>query len=491
MFSTLCYLMVYLGSALMVYNIVGFVRFAHYIKSLRSWKHGNDILYVPIALLVFFLLGYLAVGILGKPDLIVSGILFGGSIFVFIMYYLLSVITRRILESEQIEAKLMAAEESNRAKTSFLATVSHEMRTPMNMIIGLDELTLKSEKLEPEARDNLEKIGLSARHMLGLINNILDLNSIEAGELKIRHEPFSLKDSLDQVDLLARELCEKKGLIYHTSAPACVGGCHIGDPTQIKKVLLRLLDNAVKYTNMPGTVTLRTECLSNRDGVRTYRFSVRDTGVGIDSEFLPNIFDLFSQEDASSTNRYGGSGLSLAAAKGVVELMGGTITAESRKNEGSVFSVTLPLVFTEDETVAEAADEDSALAGKRILIAEDHAMNAEIVAALLEMRGIASEHAENGQAALEMFEKAEPGYYDAVLMDIRMPVMDGLEATRRIRALDRADAKTIPIVALTANAFESDVQQSLEAGVSAHLAKPTDADALYAALKKIICGEDQ
>ena len=484
------YALVFLGSVLMIFNIYGFVQFALYVKGLESQKSKNSILYIPIVLLVLFLLGYLAVGILGKPDLIVAGILFGGSIFVYIMYKLLYSITRQIVVSEQMASRLKAAEESSRAKSSFLASISHEMRTPMNVILGLDSMALKNRDLPPQTRGQLEAIGQSGRHLLGLINNILDMNSLEADALEIKNEAFSLSDALDQVSAITRTLCEEKGLEYRASVSEAARGRCMGDAMQLKKTLLSILDNAVKYTDAPGSVSLSVDCISEADLLRTLRFTVADTGVGIDPDFLPRLFDVFSREDTSSTSRFGGSGLSLAVNKRTVELMGGTITVESEKNVGSAFTVTLPLRFVslpeappEEPTAPEAS---ASLAGRRVLIVEDIPENAEIVADLLELEDVETDHAENGQIALDMLGETPPWHYDAILMDLRMPVMDGLEATRQIRAMDREDAKGIPIIALTANAFESDVKQSMEAGMNAHLAKPADADELYNTLRTMI-----
>jgi CheY-like chemotaxis protein len=213
------------------------------------------------------------------------------------------------------------------------------------------------------------------------------------------------------------------------------------------------------------------------------KFVISDNGIGIDPEFLPHIYDPFAREDDSATDRYGGSGLSLAVSKNMVERMGGTIEVSSRKNEGTEFAVTVPVKRIKIERIPEPVMEVS-LAGRRILIAEDVKENAEIVADLLELEDAESEHAENGQIAVEMFRNSSVGYYDVILMDLRMPVMDGLEATRRIRALDRPDAKTVPIIALTANSFESDKKQTKEAGMNEHLGKPADAELLYATIRK-------
>ena len=485
------YLMVYAGAAMMVYDICGFVWFARFIRSMQTWKRSLHILYVPIALLVLFLAGYLAVGIFGKPDLIVAGILFFGSIFVFIMYLLLRNITQRIIESEKAktEAELRAAEEAGRAKSVFLASISHEMRTPMNMILGMDSIALQNPGLEPETRDQLEKIGISAKHLLGLINNILDLNSMENGKLKINHEEFSLSVTLDQVNVIAQSLCDEKGLDYRVTVSDGVRGRYLGDENQVRQVLLRLLDNAVKFTDAPGTVELAADCVFQDGKLRKLCFTVKDTGVGIDRSFLPHLFDVFSQEDASTTNRYGGSGLSLAASRGILELMGGSISVQSVKNEGSTFTVIVPLEYAGKEDAPAPAlpkEADISLEGKRVLIAEDIPMNAEIVMAFLEMEGVECTHAENGRIALDLFAASPPYHFDAILMDMRMPTMDGLDATKQIRALDRPDAKLVPIIALTANASEGDVIQSLEAGMNMHMAKPADANKLYATLKRFI-----
>ena len=487
MLRYLIYGMIYLGSGLMVYNIYGFIRFARTIRGREYRGKSNLILYIPILLLVLFLLGYLAVGVFGDPDLIVSGILFGGSLFVFVIYLLLDRITRRIIENGQIESRLMAAQESNRAKIAFLSTVSHEMRTPMNIILGMDAVALSEPCLPSKTREYLEKIDLSARHLLGLINNILDMNSIQSGSLEVKEREFDLEDTLRQISLIASSLCEDKGLTFTYVAPE-EAPCCMGDETMLKRVLISILDNAVKYTDSPGEVDLRVEADGEKDAVPLFRFEVTDTGVGIDSEFLPRLFNAFSQEDASSTNRYGGSGLSLAMAKEMVELMGGAVEVTSEKGVGSTFTVTLPLKTVDPSAKETAADPDTDLAGRRVLIVEDLPDNAEIVADLLELEDMETERAENGKIALDMFSASPPGYYDAILMDLRMPVMDGLTAAREIRKLPRPDAGTVPIIALTANTLQSDLQSTAEAGMNAHLAKPTDADTLYAVLRRYIRG---
>ena len=499
---------IFLGSALMVYNICGFVRFSREVRRREVSNKQNGILYFPIVLLVLFLLGYLIVGLFGKPDLVMAGILFGGSIFVYIMYRLLDNITRRIIEQEKLKAELLAAEESSRMKAELLASVSHEMRTPMNIIMGLDRLALKNPNISAETRDQLEKIGRSGEHLIGLINNILDLNSIEKGELAAGEELFTLSDVLCQINAMTATLCEEKGLEYETGVDEDARGRYQGDGMMLKQVLLGVLDNAVKYTDVPGKVSLDVRALPAEGPARPIRFTVRDTGIGIDREFLPKIFELFAQEDSSSTSRFGGSGLGLPLVKKKIELLGGEILVESEKGKGTVFTITVPLRPAEgpqpeqDQTAAaqrlepkapenpgagadtEVPEETELLPGYRIMIVEDVPENAEIVQDLLELEGAETEHAENGKIALDMFSEAEEYHYDAILMDLRMPVMDGLEAARRIRALERKDAGSVPILALTANISEEDMRKSRDAGMDAHLGKPTDADALYAALRE-------
>ena len=499
MIQGLIYAMVYLGSALMVCNIYGFVRFARYIRGIKTWNHGMGILYLPIVLLVCFLLGYLTVGFFGHPDIVIAGILFGGSVFVFVMYKLLSSIVQRVVESEHLEAELMAAEEASRAKSSFLASVSHEMRTPMNVIMGLNTLALKNPDLPAETREQLDKIGHSAQQLSGLINGILEMQQFETGELTIRSETFSLKEALDQINAQISEACAQKGLTYETTFAVCSTRDYTGDPVHLKQALLCLLDNAVKFTDAPGAVRFSVTCSKAQGVCSEIHFIVSDTGIGIDPAFLPRAMEPFTQEDASSTNRFGGSGMGLAVANGIVTQMGGRIEAVSRKGEGSTFTITLPLTPTGPgktacgracECCGDCSDcggcgDASApadLAGRRVLVVDDMAENAEILSDLLELENVESEWAGNGQRAVEMVAQSEAYHYDAILMDLRMPVMDGLEASRCIRALDRADVRDIPILALSANASDSDVAHSLEAGMNAHLVKPVDAEKLYAAL---------
>lgn len=483
MIKWIIYSMVYLGSLLMVYNIYGFVRFARRIGGMKNWG-SKRILRIPIVLLVMFLLGYLFVGVFGKPDLVVAGILFFGSVFVYVMYRLISDVTDRILKNEETEARLRAAEETNRAKISFLSSMSHEMRTPMNIILGLTDLALKEPCLPARTREQLEKIDQSGRHLLGLINHILEINELDKGEFSLKAEPMRPAEMLSQVNAITHTLCEDKGLSYRYEEPESLPACCLGDEMQLKNLLLGLLNNAVKYTDEPGCVSFAVSCTEVGDGAEL-RFSVEDTGVGMSEEFLAALFEPFAQEDASSTNRFGG-GLGLAVSKKLADLMGGTLEAQSKKGEGSVFTLTVTLPVVECPKQAQDEPEEISLAGRRVLVVEDVPENAEIVQDLLELEDVESDHAENGLEAVEMFKSSPAGTYDAILMDLRMPVMDGLEAARRIRTLPRPDAAAIPIIALTANAFQSDMDATAAAGMNAHLAKPADAEQLYDTIKKCI-----
>ena len=483
------YSMIYLGSALMVYNIYSYIRFSRDIRKHGDWEKELPILIFPAILLILFLIGYLMVAFFGKPDLMVSGILFGGSIFVFIIVYLLRRITNRIQENEQLEAKLLAAEATSRAKTEFLSNMSHEMHTPLNMILGLLRLLEEDEGIPPGSRANLDKIGASARHLLTLINDVLDKGDIDSGTLTLKNERFSFGDLMMQLNAAVSALCQEKGLEYNCERIGSIDEEFIGDERKLWHVLLSIAENAAMYTDAPGKVHCSVEQIGADETTRTLRFIVRDTGIGMTPEFLAHVFEPFAREDASSTNTRGGSGLGLPITKTIVELMNGSIDIQSKKGVGTTVTVVMTLGAAPALPAADTAPQETVkvdLKGRRILVAEDIDLNAEILMDLLEMEEILSERAANGKIAVDMFRESALGYYDAVLMDLRMPVMDGLEATRQIRALPRPDAGTVPIIAVTANAFEEDVRASLEAGMSAHLPKPADIDMLCDTLRKLI-----
>ena len=398
--------------------------------------------------------------------------------------------TRESMEQNRALAEaLTRAEEANAAKTAFLSSMSHEIRTPMNAIIGLDNIALHDTSISVDTRESLRKIGSSAQHLLSLINDILDMSRIESGSIQLKADEFSFSEMVEQINTIINGQCEDKGLAYKSRVMGSVDEYLVGDDLRLRQVLINILGNAVKFTDAPGTVCFDVEQTQSDANTRTLRFTVADTGIGMDESFIPKLFDPFMQEDATTTNRYGGSGLGMALTKNMVDLMGGTIAVQSKKGEGTTFIVDIPFKAAHH---VEAAGESSlpeaevTVAGLHVLMAEDQEMNAEVLADLLDLEDITSEWAQNGQIAVEMFEKSEVGHFDAILMDMRMPVMDGLSATREIRALGRPDATTIPIVALTANAFEEDVRDCLSAGMDAHLSKPVDIDLLATTLARLI-----
>ena len=399
---------------------------------------------------------------------------------------------------EALQDALDAAESANKAKTAFLSNMSHEIRTPMNAIIGLNSIALNDPTASDEVKNYLEKSVASAQHLLGIINDILDMSRIESGRMTVKKEEFLFDDALKQVNGIISEQCRDKGLVYDHRKVGKIDKYYIGDAMKLKQVLINILGNAVKFTPEGGSVSLVIEEKARFDKKAVVEFVISDTGIGMSKDFLPHIFEPFSQEESSPTGKYGSTGLGMSITKSIVELMNGTITVDSEKGKGTTFSVTITFGESEKKSIdndigmpalhdmsvltAKTAD----LIGRRVLLAEDVSINAEIITMLLSMREMEVDLAENGQIAVDLFAAHEPGYYAAILMDMRMPVMGGLEATRCIRSTDKEDAKTIPIIALTANAFDEDVQRSIQAGLNAHLSKPVEPDALYETLEKLI-----
>ena len=530
----------------------------------------------------------------------------------------------QMAQSQALSDALTAAEHASRAKTAFLSSMSHEIRTPMNAIIGLDSIALNDPDISAQTREYLEKIGVSANHLLALINDILDMSRIESGKQVLKNEEFSFSKLLEQINTMFSSQCMDKGLQYNCRITGSVDEHYIGDNMKLKQVLINILGNAVKFTPKGGNVELSVERTAQFDKKTTLRFTITDTGIGISKDYLPHIFESFSQEDSSATNQYSSSGLGLAITKSLVEMMNGNIEVRSEKGKGSVFTFTVTLMDSDltltgqddleihpDEMSVLVIDDDpvacehaklvleqigiacevaysgveaiemvrlrhirqnpynlilvdlkmpgmdgiettreirkivghesaiiiitayrwddvledavsagvdsfiakplfasnvieefrsalqkknankrqavrAELQGRHILLAEDVPINAEIMTMVLSMRQIEVDLAENGRVAVDKFLASETGYYDAILMDIRMPEMDGLEAASVIRDVDRADARSVPIIALTANAFDEDVQRSLQAGMNAHLSKPINNDELFAALESLI-----
>ena len=402
---------------------------------------------------------------------------------------------RTLDQSQALSDALAVAEEASKAKTVFLSNMSHEIRTPMNAIIGINKIALSDPDISERTRDYLNQIEDSAEHLLKIINDILDMSRIESGRMTIKSEEFSLRKLLDQLDTIIGSQCKDKGLNYNSQIVGDVDHYYIGDGVKLEQIIINILGNSVKFTPPGGDVSFIAEQINHYGGKSLLRFTMKDTGIGMDEEYLPRIFDAFSQEDASIINKYGSTGLGMAITKRMVDMLNGEINVTSKKGVGTQFVVTVTLLdskHVEDAAEAEVqdnpAEEDKevSLIGKRILLAEDLEVNAKIMLKILDMNKLLVEHAENGKIALEMFESHPEGYYDAILMDMRMPEMDGIEATAAIRSLDRNDAKKIPIIALTANAFDEDVHRSLQAGMNAHLSKPVEPKVIFSTLEKFI-----
>ena len=527
-----------------------------------------------------------------------------------------------IAQNEMLSSALLAAEQASRAKTTFLSNMSHEIRTPMNAIIGLDNIALNDETISPKTKDCLEKIGASAEHLLNLINDILDMSRIESGRMVLKNEEFAFSKLLEYINTTFSGQCQINNLYYNCHIEGLIDDAYIGDGMKLRQVLINILGNAVKFTNPGGSIDFTVSKKAEFGDKVALEFVIKDTGIGMSKEFLPHIFDSFTQENASSTNKYGSSGLGLAITKNIVDMMNGTINVESEKGKGTTFTVTITLqksenkqllddveinindlsvlIIDDDQVALEHAkltlkeigikadiagsgkealekvkladarqssfnlilvdwkmpemdglettkairevvgnestiiiltaykwdevlddavkvgvdsfiakplfaknvieefkhaiiskglrvnkEKETTFEGMHILLAEDVEINAEIMQTILEDKGIIVDIAENGKIAVEKFINSNEGYYSAILMDVRMPEMDGLEATRVIRNTERKDAN-LPIIALTANAFDEDVQRSLQAGLNAHLTKPIQIDLLFETLKKLI-----
>ncbi len=388
-------------------------------------------------------------------------------------------------------ASAEAAHRANEAKSQFLSRMSHEIRTPINAIIGLDSIALRDDSISQTTRDELDKIGASARHLLSIVNDILDMSRIESGKLVLNEEVFSLRELLEEISIIIGGQCDDRGLKFICDTDGPMDDHFLGDGLKLKQVIINILGNSVKFTDPPGEITFAVKQIDRSDDTANLRFTMADTGIGMDAEYLPTLFEAFTQEDAGNTSRFVGSGLGLAITKRFVDMMGGEISVESEKGVGTTFTVCVDLKRVQEAELPESdsrqlPQEDDDLAGLHLLVVEDQELNAEILTDLLELEDISSEWAENGKRAVEVFEENEEGHFDAILMDIRMPVMDGLAATRAIRALSRPDAASIPVIALSANAFEEDVKECLEAGMNMHLSKPVDIDRLKDGLREMM-----
>lgn len=411
------------------------------------------------------------------------------TLFFMVAAILLSVGSRQRAQREkELQTELLM--KTAQAKNEFLAKMSHDIRTPLNGIIGMNYIA--STQTPPECsqvRESLKKVDTAANYLLGILNDILDMSKIESGELKLSAKPFSMTGLRDEIASLMALQMEGSEVRFVVDVPENIGYDYIGDSLRLKQILINLLSNAVKFTEK-GSITLTVRIHPSAGDTDEVTFSVRDTGKGMSREFMSHIFTPFTQEDDSIAAAYGGSGLGLSITKSFVDLMGGAITVSSQPGVGSEFTVTLLLQraepVTQENVKVQEAEAFYSFAGKRLLLCEDNDLNAEIAVAILECYDLEVDRAENGKVGVELFRQSPPGYYAMILMDVRMPQMDGYEATRAIRGLERPDAQQVPVCALSANAFSDDIVRSLEAGMNEHLAKPLDVSLLAEVLRKYL-----
>ncbi len=403
----------------------------------------------------------------------------------------IAVVIMLVVYSSKNTRRRVELEKANSAKSEFLSRMSHDMRTPMNGILGLTELMRSKTDLD-EIRDDLSQLSITGRYLLNLINDTLDMSRIESGNLELRPRPVDIRDVLKNVVANARIQAQEKGVEFEVQCPDITPNqtMHVvADAPHLEQIFMNLISNAIKYTPTGNKVTLSAVLEPCPEGQVAYRCIVRDTGIGMSEDFLPRVFDAFVQENREGTERQEGTGLGMAIVKKLVDLMDGTISIDSTVDEGTEVTVILgfPAYQGSLETQdASSLDDFDALKDARILLCEDNDLNASIAVQLLAKKEIQVDVAGDGAEGLWRFESSDVGHYDAILMDVRMPKMDGLEATRAIRKLDRPDAASIPIVAMTANAFDEDRECSHEAGMNDHLAKPFDPDQLYRMLARLI-----
>lgn len=383
--------------------------------------------------------------------------------------------------------KNIQLQQENEAKSHFLSRVSHDMRTPMNGILGITYLA-KQRTTVRDLQEDMEQIELSGKMLLNLINDTLDISRIESGKLTLHPTVCNEEKIFETVLRIVKPSMQEKNIQFSFHKKNIQWLSIYTDAQRLQQIFLNLLTNAIKFTPAGGTISLSMECLWEREDAVFDRFIVKDTGIGMSKEFQEHLFDAFAQENKINTDNTVGTGLGLSIVKSIVDLMGGSIEVMSEENVGTEVSITLelPVAQREKEGNPSLFTDYSILNKKRVLLCEDHDLNAKIATKLLERVGMLVERAENGKLALALFEHSAPGYYDAILMDIRMPIMGGYEATAKLRALHREDAKHIPIIALSANAFSEDIEKSKSVGMDGHLSKPIDPDTLYESLSALL-----
>nr|WP_298090176.1 ATP-binding protein [uncultured Blautia sp.] len=381
------------------------------------------------------------------------------------------------LESKNLELReaVFQAQKANAAKSSFLSRMSHDIRTPLNGIIGLIKINETHMDDRELVKTNQDKMLVSADHLLSLINDVLQMSKLEDENIEISHEPIDLGEISREVGTIISGRTAEAGIAFEIGKQELPVSYVYGSPLHIRQIFLNIYGNCIKYNKPHGKVTTTLKCLGEKNGIVTYRWTISDTGIGMSEEFLKHIFEPFVQEHSDARTVYSGTGLGMSIVKRIIDRMNGTIVVTSKEGEGSTFVITLPFEIAEKpEEIPAEMDGEVNIAGLHLLLAEDNELNAEIARTLLEDEGAITTIVNDGQQAVDIFSRNKPGTFDAILMDIMMPEMDGLSATKAIRALDREDAGTIPIIAMTANAFDEDEKKCMEAGMNAHLVKPLD-----------------
>ncbi|MBQ9328987.1 MAG: response regulator [Solobacterium sp.] len=389
------------------------------------------------------------------------------------------------IEQQALKEALDAAEKANLAKSDFLSNMSHDIRTPMNAIIGFTNIAETHIDDTEKVQDCLDKIHSSSSHLLSLINDILDMSKIESRKIQLHIEENSIRELLTNLSDMVQSQIETKGLNYSVDLSGITHPMIQVDSLRLNQVLLNIVGNAIKYTPEGGSITITASEEELGDHKSSYSFRIKDTGIGMSKSYLPHVFESFTRERSSTVDKIQGTGLGMAISSRIVDLMGGTITVDSELDKGTEFTVTLPIEYTDHEDNRNTSHQDDAIRelsfeGKKLLLVEDNDINAEIAKFILDEHGFAIDRAENGQAAVNRLKEVGPAWYDLVLMDIQMPVMNGYEATRAIRAMD--GFQSLPIIAMTANTFEDDKKEARAAGMNAHVAKPFEVETLLKTL---------
>jgi CheY-like chemotaxis protein len=392
--------------------------------------------------------------------------------------------------NEMLEKAADEANRANQAKSEFLSHMSHDIRTPINGIVGMVNIALKNDTDPERVHECLTKISGSADHLLSLINDVLEMSRIESGRVDIAQKPLNIRTLIDNcTSIIEGQLITRK-LNFSVDMKPLEHPALLGDELRLRQIFINILGNAVKFTPDGGKIIFRVEELSSDDTQVRYRFEFEDNGIGMSEEFQEHIFEAFSQEDGGSRTHYMGTGLGMSITQQFVELMGGTITVQSRLSEGSCFTVEIPFTYIEEEKKEEVQQANQSLKGLRVLLVEDNELNMEIAQEILEDEEVVVTTAEDGQRALEVFVESPPNSFDMILMDIMMPRMNGYEATRAIRASDHPDSATVPIIAMSANAYAEDVEEALKSGMNAHVAKPIDVHRLFEVMYQY-CNENK